>query len=313
MNNEIILFFLCICIAVLICIVVYQQFVFRRGIQKQLKEISQKLEKIQDTDSDENIMMFTDEQALMELLVQINRLLENQRKMKVDYRRSQSSAKKMLCNISHDIKTPMTVILGYLEIMRINGDKEDEMLLKVEQKAKRVMELINQFFTLAKLEAGDMELEISRINICEVCRENILDFYELLKQKEFQVEVKIPEEAVFIMGNKEALHRILYNLISNVIRYGLDGRYLGLVLRSVKNDVYIDVIDKGKGIEKEFAGNVFERLFTMEDSRNRRIQGNGLGLTIAQTLAQQLGGEIVLESEPNVKTTFTVKLHKCFF
>ena len=301
MNNEIILFFLCICIAVLICIVVYQQFVFRRGIQKQLKEISQKLEKIQDTDSDENIMMFTDEQALMELLVQINRLLENQRKMKVDYRRSQISAKKMLSNISHDIKTPMTVILGYLEIMRINGDKEDEMLLKVEQKAKRVMELINQFFTLAKLEAGDMELEISRINICEVCRENILDFYELLKQKEFQVEVKIPEEAVFIMGNKEALHRILYNLISNVIRYGLDGRYLGLVLRSVKNDVYIDVIDKGKGIEKEFAGNVFERLFTMEDSRNRRIQGNGLGLTIAQTLAQQLGGEIVLESEPNVK------------
>lgn len=313
MNNEIILFFLCICIAVLICIVVYQQFVFRRGIQKQLKEISQKLEKIQDTDSDENIMMFTDEQALMELLVQINRLLENQRKMKVDYRRSQISAKKMLSNISHDIKTPMTVILGYLEIMRINGDKEDEMLLKVEQKAKRVMELINQFFTLAKLEAGDMELEISRINICEVCRENILDFYELLKQKEFQVEVKIPEEAVFIMGNKEALHRILYNLISNVIRYGLDGRYLGLVLRSVKNDVYIDVIDKGKGIEKEFAGNVFERLFTMEDSRNRRIQGDGLGLTIAQTLAQQLGGEIVLESEPNVKTTFTVKLHKCFF
>ena len=313
MNNEIILFFLCICIAVLICIVVYQQFVFRRGIQKQLKEISQKLEKIQDTDSDENIMMFTDEQALMELLVQINRLLENQRKMKVDYRRSQISAKKMLSNISHDIKTPMTVILGYLEIMRINGDKEDEMLLKVEQKAKRVMELINQFFTLAKLEAGDMELEISRINICEVCRENILDFYELLKQKEFQVEVKIPEEAVFIMGNKEALHRILYNLISNVIRYGLDGRYLGLVLRSVKNDVYIDVIDKGKGIEKEFAGNVFERLFTMEDSRNRRIQGNGLGLTIAQTLAQQLGGEIVLASEPNVKTTFTVKLHKCFF
>ena len=310
MNNEIILFFLCICIAVLICIVVYQQFVFRRGIQKQLKEISQKLEKIQDTDSDENIMMFTDEQALMELLVQINRLLENQRKMKVDYRRSQISAKKMLSNISHDIKTPMTVILGYLEIMRINGDKEDEMLLKVEQKAKRVMELINQFFTLAKLEAGDMELEISRINICEVCRENILDFYELLKQKEFQVEVKIPEEAVFIMGNKEALHRILYNLISNVIRYGLDGRYLGLVLRSVKNDVYIDVIDKGKGIEKEFAGNVFERLFTMEDSRNSSMQGNGLGLTIAKNLALQLGGDITFVSQPYQRTVFTITLKK---
>ena len=94
MNNEIILFSCASVLQCLICIVVYQQFVFRRGIQKQLKEISQKLEKIQDTDSDENIMMFTDEQALMELLVQINRLLENQRKMKVDYRRSQIQQKR---------------------------------------------------------------------------------------------------------------------------------------------------------------------------------------------------------------------------
>ena len=67
---------------------------------------------------------------------------------------------------------------------------------------------------------------------------------------------------------------------------------------------------KGRGIEKEFAENVFERLYTMEDSRNRRIQGNGLGLTIAKNLAKQMGGDIVLESEPDIKTVFTVKLKK---
>ena len=310
MSDATIIFFLSACIVVLICIVLYQQFAFRTGTQIKLKKISQKLEEIQDTDSDENVMVFTDNKVLMDLVAQINRLLENQRKVKVDYRRSEISSKKMLSNISHDIKTPMTVILGYLEIMRLNSSGENEMLLKVEQKAQRVMELINQFFTLAKLEAGDTEIEISKIDVCEACRENVLDFYELLTQKEFQVDVDIPEEAVFVRGNKDALQRILFNLISNVVRYGSDGKYMGMFLRSDEKYIYIDVVDKGKGIERAFAQNVFERLFTMEDSRNREIQGNGLGLTIAQNLAHQLGGEITLESEPNVKTTFTVKLRK---
>ena len=310
MSDATIIFFLSACIAVLICIVLYQQFAFRTGTQIKLKKISQKLEEIQDTDSDENVMVFTDNKVLMDLVAQINRLLENQRKVKVDYRRSEISSKKMLSNISHDIKTPMTVILGYLEIMRLNSSGENEMLLKVEQKAQRVMELINQFFTLAKLEAGDTQITISKIDVCEACRENVLDFYELLTQKEFQVDVDIPEEAVFVRGNKDALQRILFNLISNVVRYGSDGKYMGMFLRSDEKYIYIDVVDKGKGIERAFAQNVFERLFTMEDSRNREIQGNGLGLTIAQNLAHQLGGEIILESEPSVKTTFTVKLRK---
>ena len=310
MSDATIIFFLSACIAVLICIVLYQQFAFRTGTQIKLKKISQKLEEIQDTDSDENVMVFTDNKVLMDLAAQINRLLENQRKVKVDYRRSEISSKKMLSNISHDIKTPMTVILGYLEIMRLNSSGENEMLLKVEQKAQRVMELINQFFTLAKLEAGDTQITISKIDVCEACRENVLDFYELLTQREFQVDVDIPEEAVFARGNKDALQRILFNLISNVVRYGSDGKYMGMFLRSDEKYIYIDVVDKGKGIERAFAQNVFERLFTMEDSRNREIQGNGLGLTIAQNLAHQLGGEIILESEPSVKTTFTVKLRK---
>lgn len=310
MSDATIIFFLSACIAVLICIVLYQQFAFRTGTQIKLKKISQKLEEIQDTDSDENVMVFTDNKVLMDLAAQFNRLLENQRKVKVDYRRSEISSKKMLSNISHDIKTPMTVILGYLEIMRLNSSGENEMLLKVEQKAQRVMELINQFFTLAKLEAGDTQITISKIDVCEACRENVLDFYELLTQREFQVDVDIPEEAVFVRGNKDALQRILFNLISNVVRYGSDGKYMGMFLRSDEKYIYIDVVDKGKGIERAFAQNVFERLFTMEDSRNREIQGNGLGLTIAQNLAHQLGGEIILESEPSVKTTFTVKLRK---
>lgn len=310
MSEATIIFFLSICVAILVCVIVYQQFAFRTGTQAKLNGISQKLEEILDTDSDEKVMVFTDNPSLISLATQINRLLVDRQKVRADYRRSELASKRMLSNISHDIKTPMTVILGYLEIMRVNGDPRQEMLGKVESTAHRVMELITQFFTLAKLEAGDTELERSKLNLNEVCSENILSFYELLSTQDFQIEVDIPNSPIFVMSNSDALQRILFNLISNAIRYGAEGKYLGMVLRSDKENAYIDIIDKGRGIPKEFADTIFDRLFTMEDSRNPRMQGNGLGLTIAKNLAVQLGGNITLTSQPNVKTVFTVTLKK---
>lgn len=309
MSDQTVLFFLLIVIAVLASAVLYQRFAFRRGIQTKLKQISRKLEDISDSGSDEKVMVFTDNPVLMELAGEINHLLLDRQKVKAEFKRGEIASKKMLANISHDIKTPLTVILGYLEIMRLTG-ADDEMLKKVEVKAKQVVDLINQFFTLAKLEAGDTNITLSRINVSEICRESVLGFYEILLQKDFEVEISIPEREIFVQGDKDALQRILFNLLSNAVRYGSDGKYLGIFLREEKNSVSIDVTDKGKGIQKEFADRIFERLYTMEDSRNREVQGNGLGLTIAQNLALQLGGDLYLDSMPDIKTTFTVRLKK---
>ena len=309
MSDKTIIFFLAVVSCLLFLVVLYQRFVFGRGIQSKIKRINKKLEEILENGSDEKVMVFTDNPVLMELGGQINRLLIDRQKIRADFKREEISSKKMLANISHDIKTPLTVILGYLEIMSLNH-ADNEMLKKVETKANQVMNLINQFFTLAKLESGDTNINLGKVNINEICRENVLEFYDILLQKDFDVDLFIPETAIFVQGEKEALQRILYNLLSNVIRYGSDGKYLGVFLRQDKGNVYIDVVDKGKGIEQEFASNVFDRLYTMEDSRNREIQGNGLGLTIAKNLAKQLEGDIFLNSIPNVKTTFTVSLKK---
>ncbi len=280
-----------------------------RGLNAKLKQISGQLSDMMEHDTDEQVMVFTDNRALQELCAQINRLLADRREIRADYRKKEISYKKMLSNISHDIKTPLTVILGYLEMMRL-ADGQNEELRKVEAKAGQVMELIDQFFTLAKLEAGDMDLEIGAINVSELCRESMLGYYDILQGKDFTVELSIPEADLFAQGEARAVSRILNNLLSNAVRYGGDGKYIGLSLRESERNVYIDITDRGKGIEKAFARNVFDRLYTLEDSRNREIQGNGLGLTIAKNLALQLGGDILLESEPYVKTTFTVKLKK---
>lgn len=162
MSDQIILFLLLIVIAVLAFVVLYQRSAFRRGIRIQLIQISRKLEDIAESDSDEKVMVFTDEPALMELAGEINRLLLDRQRIKAEFKRGEIASKKMLANISHDIKTPLTVILGYLEIMRL-ADTDDEMLKKVESKAKQVVDLINQFFTLAKLEAGDANITPYRV------------------------------------------------------------------------------------------------------------------------------------------------------
>lgn len=281
----------------------------KKDTRTKLQIISTKLEEITRTDSDERIHIFTDQKELMELSAQINALLEKHQKIKVDYRRSLMASKKMLSNISHDIKTPMTVLLGYLELMRLQG-ASDEMLQKAELKANQVMELIDQFFTLSKLESNDTDIELSKVNLSEICRESILDFYEILTNDHFQVEIKVPEMSVYVMGNTEALQRIFSNLISNAIRYGADGAYLGLFLIIEEEKVIVKVVDHGKGIEKAFADSVFERLFTMEDSRSRKVQGNGLGLTIAKNLTEKLQGSLTLESTPGVITTFTLQFPK---
>lgn len=280
-----------------------------KGTRNALKQISEKLADILEKDSSEQVMVFTDNKALMELSGQINLLLLDRQRMKADFKKQEMSSKKMLANISHDIKTPLTVILGYLEILRLEN-REDETLQKVETKAKQVLELLDEFFTLAKLEAGDTNIEMAKVNINEVCRENVLCFYEILTRKEFDVEVVIPEEDVYVRGDKESIGRIVNNLLSNAIRYGGDGKYLGFFLAEEKDFIRIDVVDKGKGIEKQFASNVFDRLYTMEDSRNRNIQGNGLGLTIARNLARQMGGDVVLDSQPGIRTVFAVRLRR---
>lgn len=300
--------------SLLLLVAIIVLLLFERGkIRKQIQNISSELDRILTDGTDEKIMLFTNEREVAALIEQMNRALESRQKVKTDYRVSELKAKRMLSNVSHDIKTPLTVILGYLEIMRLDSRYNTKMLGKVEIKADEVMDLINKFFTLAKIEAGDIDLTMTRIHVGEFCKEIIVDFYEILTEKDFHVDIQIPETELYVYSNQDALKRIILNLISNAIRYGSDGKYFGLFIRYDEAKVSIDVIDKGKGIGKAEKAHVFDRLYTTEDSRNREIQGNGLGLAIAKELAEKLGGNIVLDSEPKVRTVFTLELHRMEF
>ncbi|MFD3448135.1 sensor histidine kinase [Microbacteriaceae bacterium 4G12] len=307
--------FLVIIIVILLGII-YFQHKRKKARSADLIYTYKKLQSIITTKSSEKLLVVTDDKELQNLLSAMNRLLDENQKMIAHYTKAEDSMRKMLSNISHDLKTPLTVILGYIEILTLNNtmsSEEKALLLKVHTKTLEVLGLIHKFFDLAKLEAGDKEISITRVNVSEICRKKILSFYDMLIARDLEVCIDIPETNIYALGNEEMLERILNNLLSNAITYGSDGNVVGLTLRNDEEFVYIDVWDRGKGIDELHIDRVFERMYTLEDSRNKSYQGSGLGLTITKRLVEQLGGNIRLFSKPYEKTVFSFSLKRLTF
>lgn len=301
-------------IIVLLLILLYQQYNYNRRRNRQLEDIHHKLAFIISDSSQEKLLLYTTDKQLTTLLSDINTVLEHNQRILADHKKTEQSIRRMLSNISHDLKTPLTVVLGYIERMNLDLDMSDEeraqSLQKVQWKANELMDMIQHFFDLAKLEAGDQPLPLTKVHLNELCRRSILQFYDDMTSQGIQAEIDIPQEPLFAHANESALDRILDNLISNAIRYGSEGKVLGIKLTHDEQWLYIEVWDRGKGIDEAYHNRVFERMYTLEDSRNKLYQGSGLGLTITKRLVQNMGGEITLYSRPYDKTVFTVKLKR---
>ncbi|HAM80963.1 sensor histidine kinase [Ornithinibacillus bavariensis] len=288
------------------------QYIQRKNRDTHLDYLAEKLEQILERETMERLLLMTDDKKLQALLININKLLDKHQQEIAKYNQSRHSMKRMLTNISHDLKTPLTVVLGYIEMVQkdetINQNEQERLLLQVHRKTVEIIDFMNAFFDLARLESGDKEIPLTKINVNEICKDNLLSFYDIVQLNGLTIDFQLPDDPIHVLGNKEALDRVLQNLLSNAIQYGSDGNILGLTLSVNEKHVYIEVWDKGKGIEEQKQDLVFERMFTLEESRNKAFYGSGLGLTITKRLLEQMNGTIHVQSIPYEKTVFTVAL-----
>ncbi|MBA4601012.1 sensor histidine kinase [Thermoactinomyces mirandus] len=222
--------------------------------------------------------------------------------------------KKMISNISHDLRTPLTSVMGYLEEIlsgSVKSEKEKMEYVKVTyQKSIRLHSLLESFFELSKIEAQDIKVELKEVELVSLAEECILSFYHDFTRENLKVEINLPRDPVVVLGDRKSLERILYNLFSNALRYGKDGGVIGLTMTESGDEVTLEVWDRGQGIRKQDMPYIFRRLYTGDRSRNTMHKGSGLGLTITRKLVELNQGSIEVSSIPFEKTTFRVVLRK---
>ena len=215
-----------------------------------------------------------------------------------------------LTNISHDIRTPLTVLKGNSEMLsNITNDPSmpenvHAMAAKIDRKADDLISTINDYFTMSKIASGDLPIKLKKENVSRLCQDTILDYYDLLEQKQFEVDIQIPDTPIFAYTDNEALQRILKNLIDNAIRHGGDGKYLFLRLTTSNGNSIIEIEDHGNGMSPQQQKQIFARNYTT----TRKSSGSGLGLAISKRLAEQIGAELEVHSVQNEQTTFSIIL-----
>ncbi len=273
------------------------------------KYINSRLLDITNENESNYILVPSDIRVVKETAEDINNLLEKFYGRQIDYNRSQKIILQIFTNISHDLRTPVTVLKGYIEMLYLQSQKEAlspamrATVEKMQSNSQELVHSVNNLFNMAKIQSGDMILNIQKVNLTQVCHEIILEFYDLLERENFNVEVNIEDKPLYANVDTEAVQRILKNLIDNAIKYGGAGKFLGISLYEEDSHICIAVEDHGAGISEKDKKHIFTRAYTAD----RKI-GNGLGLAISQGLANSMGGSISVSSILREKTVFTVRL-----
>ena len=280
-----------------------------KKIESDYKYINARLLDIINNSENNYILIPSDIKVVKETAKGINNLLEKFNDSQIDYNRNQKVILQIFTNISHDLRTPITVLKGYIEMLYLQSQKEDlppaihATIEKMQRNSQELVHSVNNLFNLAKIQSGDMIFHIQKVNLTQVCHEIILEFYTILEEEKFHVEVNIEDKPLYANVDIEAVGRILKNLIDNAIKYGNAGKFLGISLYKKDNHIYIEVEDHGAGISEKDKIHIFTRAYTAD-----RKKGNGLGLAISQELANSMGGSISVVSIPQEKTVFTIRL-----
>lgn len=186
----------------------------------------------------------------------------------------------------------------------------NHIIIKLFQKTQESVRMVTQFFEMAKLNSGDTIFNIQQINICSLCGEVIMEYFDLLTEQGYRVDISMPKSPIYIKTDKNACIRILKNLIDNAIKYGGKGDFLGLKIQDIGENVTVCLEDHGPGIDEREKELIFNRSYMQEKNGKQSFQSSGLGLSISKDLAMHIDAEIQVDSEAWKKTIFTIKFKK---
>ncbi|NLR09585.1 MULTISPECIES: cell wall metabolism sensor histidine kinase WalK [Lactobacillaceae] len=283
----------------------------RRYRQMQLRHIIDELHYIANGHFDHRIP-FRVSGDVQRVVDSVNALVDSVINSMDEERAIEKSKDELITNVSHDIRTPLTSIIGYLGLIEDKQYHSEDDLLKYTHtaflKSKQMKSLVDDLFEYTKVRQTDTPLSLTNINLAAMLEQLGASFELEAQKKGMTIGAENSSETMMMEADPEKLVRVFNNLVSNALKYGDGGKHINLVAKQLSaSELEVRVTNDGPKIPKESLNMIFERFYRVEESRSKETGGTGLGLAIAQSIVALHGGYIYVESD-DALTSFVIHL-----
>lgn len=291
-------------IVILLCICLLQLIYIKR-MHRQLEEWLSDLKEIHSSPYQK--LFTTNKGILSDITFELNGILSDNRKQIGQLKKADTANKQMLTNLSHDVRTPLASLIGYLEVLDNDlADNPKEYIKISYQKALVLKNLIDMLFEWCKISSDEQQYRILLQDVNELTREIIIEWIPIMEKKNIELKTDISDDEFLINIDDVAYKRIINNLIKNAVYHG-NCSIISVNIKKKKNVISIYVSNNGVPIPQDKLPFIFERLYKCDDARSE--SGSGLGLSIARELVLAMGGEIKVTSSMQ-ETVFTIHFPK---
>ena len=276
-----------------------------RRVKKEISEISDALEDIRNGNGNRRILAETHE-LIAPLAYAINDIILSYEKRLSAYHQTDETNRQLMTSLSHDVRTPLTTLIGYLDAAHkgiVDGKERDDYIETARRKAHDLKEYIDVLFDWFKLGSNEFSMNIAEIDLTELTRNILIDWIPIFEDTQVGFTIDIPEQPFRVQIDPDGYMRILNNLIQNVISHSHADK-IEIALSEQNGNIKILLSDNGIGIDKEDLKHIFDRLYKCDKGRSEK--GSGLGLSIVHELVEKLNGTITADSTPGKGTIFTL-------
>lgn len=254
-------------------------------LKNSINEIAKSFSFIINADTNNIISISSTDKSIKNLAINLNRDLIDLRTRKLQYDNGNQELKKIITNISHDLRTPLTAIKGYIDLMDEDAlsKKQKQYLNIIEKKSNELTELTEQLFDFSKTIDFDIAIKKEKYCINEILEETLISYYSIFKEKNIVPEIMICKEKIYKLVNKNTLIRIFENVLSNIFKYS-NGNFKV----ELKNDGIITFSNKATSLDETTVQKIFNRYFSVENAK----ESTGIGLSIAKQLVELNNGNI---------------------
>lgn len=295
----------CIILVLITIIAVLYTFAVRSKTKRQISEMLKILNEIKDGNGNRRILAKAND-LTAPIAYEINNIIISYERKLTEYRKTEEANKQLMTSLSHDVRTPLTTLIGYLDGVHkgiVAGGEREQYIETARKKAYDLKDYIDVLFDWFKLNSDEFTMNIDTVEAAELTRSILIDWIPIFEDKQINYIIEISEQPVKVNLDINGYTRILNNLIQNIIGHS-EADKITISLLGQNNNMKLTVSDNGKGIDKEDLQYIFERLYKCDKGRSEK--GSGLGLSIVRQLTEKMNGKITAESSVGAGTTFTL-------